>query len=153
MGKIEQSVLNVVDPIAKQNGCEVIDVEFKKLQGDMHLVIYIDKPGGVTLNDCEAVHNAIDQPLDELDPTNGASYILNVSSPGLDRNINNDKELTLAQNLQVDVKTFAAIDGKKQFLDVTLCGHSEAEITISENNKTITIPRKLISKITKTIQI
>jgi len=153
MSKIEQSVLELVSPIAMQKGCEVVAVEYKKQVDGMHLVVFIDKKGGVTLDDCELVHNAIDQPLDDLDPTNGASYILNVSSPGLDRDINTDCSLNIAQGEMVDVKTFAPINGKKQFNSVTLVCHTKTDITILQNGEQLSIPRKLISKITRTIEI
>ena len=153
MSKIEQSVFDLVDPIAKQNGCVLVDVEYKKQSDGMHLVVYIDKKGGVNLNDCEAVHNAIDKPLDDLDPTNGASYILNVSSLGLDKDINKDRSLALAVGESVDVKTFAPVDGSKMFNYVMLESFTNTDITILQNNKQIIIPRKQISKITKTIHI
>ena len=70
--------------IAEPMGIEIVEVEFKT-KGSPSLTVYIDKEGGVDLNACEAFHGAIDAPLDELDPTFGASYTLNVSSPGLDR--------------------------------------------------------------------
>ena len=153
MSKIEQIVFDLVAPIAKQNKCEVVEVEYKKQTNGMNLTIFITKQGGVTLNDCESIHKAIDQPLDKLDPTNGASYILNVSSFGLDRNINSDNALALSIGENVDVKTFAPIAGKKQFEDVKLLSSTKTEITILQNNNQIILPRKQITKITKTIQI
>ena len=153
MSKIEQDVFDLASPIAGQKGCTVVDVEYKKQKDGMYLTVFIDKPSGVTLDDCEAVHNAIDQPLDELDPTNGVSYILRVSSPGLDRDINNNKSLELALGKEIDIKLFAAFEGKKQFDSVKLVSFSDLEIVVLQNNKQISLPRKLISKITKTINI
>ena len=153
MSKIEQSVFDLVAPIAEQKGCTVLEVEYKKQKDGMYLTIFIDKPNGVTLNDCEAVHNAIDEPLDSLDPTSGASYILRVSSPGLDRDINNSKSLQIAIGSYVDINLFATFMGKKQFSSVKLISFSNDELKIEEKNTIISLPRKLISKITKTINI
>ena len=65
MGKIESSVKQLVAPIAAECDCTVVDVEYKKQPDGMHLFVFIDKKGGVTIDDCEKVHMAIDQPLDE----------------------------------------------------------------------------------------
>lgn len=151
MSQITQNVFNLVEPIAQNLGCTVVEVEYKKLPDGMHLIIYLDKKEGITLNDCENVHNAIDQPLDDLDPTNGASYILNVSSLGLDHNINTDRALPLALNTQVDANLFAPINGKKQLTNATLTSFTQQDITIEQNGKSIVIPRKQISKLTKHI--
>ena len=68
MSKIAEEVEKLVAPIAESFGCELVEVEFAKKHNGDNLTIFIDKPGGVTLEDCEAVHNAVDLPLDELDP-------------------------------------------------------------------------------------
>ena len=67
MSKITDCVKELVEPIISANGMELVDVEYKKLYGQDTLVIYIDKDGGVDLNDCELIHNAIDAPIDDLD--------------------------------------------------------------------------------------
>ena len=152
MGKIEASVKDLVAPIVKENGCTLVDVEYKKQPDGMHLVIYIDKKHGVTIDDCERVHMAVDEPLDELDPTAGASYILNVSSPGLDRNLTTDEQLSVVVGEKVDVHTFAKISGIKEFNAATLIQYTKETIEIALNNKTHIIPRKQISKITKHIE-
>lgn len=84
MGKVADAVKALVQPIAEGMGLYVLEVLYEKKYDGMNLTVVIDKEGGVTINDCEALHNAIDAPLDELDPIQG-SYTLNVSSPGLDR--------------------------------------------------------------------
>ena len=92
MSKISDDVQEFLTPIVNGCGCEIVEVEFaKKYNGD-NLTIFIDKKGGVTLEDCERVHNAVDAPLDELNPTQDKPYTLNVSSPGIDRPIISDKD-------------------------------------------------------------
>ena len=84
--KIIDAVNQKITPLIEGMGYEVVEVEYvQKMDKEMHLVIYIHKEPGVTLDDCEAVNNAVEAPLDELDPTDGKPYVLDVSSPGLDR--------------------------------------------------------------------
>ena len=82
--KAEEEIRKVVDPIAEEQGLKVCSVEFKNTD-DPSITVFIDKEGGVDLDACERFHNAIDAPLDELDPSFGESYTLNVSSLGADR--------------------------------------------------------------------
>ena len=151
MGKIETDVKNLVAPIAQKLGCAVVDVEFKKQPDGQILTVFIDKPNGVTLDDCEKVHLAIDAPLDVLDPTKGASYNLCVSSPGLDRDISSDSALEIAIGSQVDINLYSAIEKKKFFDGVLLKGFDKDCIFVEQNDAKLEIPRKQISKITKHI--
>ena len=91
MGKVSEQVLELVRPIAEQFGLEVLEVLYEKKYDGMNLTVVIDKDGGVTIEDCEKLHRAIDEPLDNLDPIEGA-YILNVSSPGLDRPLKTERD-------------------------------------------------------------
>ena len=98
-------------------GYEIVEVEFaKKYNGD-NLTVFIDKKEGyIDITDCEKVHNAIDEPLDELDPTMGKPYTLNVSSPGIDRPIVTDKDYNRNLGEVLEVKLFQAIQKKKIFI-------------------------------------
>ena len=144
MSKIADAAEQVVRPIAEANGMELVEVEFKKLYGTPTLTIYIDKPGGVSLDDCELIHRAIDGPMDELDPTEGAPYNLNVSSPGLDRPLKtlNDYKRKLGE--KVEVSLYAPVEGKKKYIAV-LDEATEEEITLKEGEKTIKIQLKQIA--------
>lgn len=144
MSKIADAAEQVVRPIVEANGMELVEVEFKKLYGTPTLTVYIDKPGGVSLDDCELIHRAIDGPMDELDPTEGAPYNLNVSSPGLDRPLKtlNDYKRKLGE--KVEVSLYAPVDGKKKYIAV-LDEATEEEITLKEGEKTIKIQLKQIA--------
>ena len=150
MSKISEEVEKFITPIAEKFGLEIVEVEFaKKYNGD-NLTVFIDKAGGVTIEDCEALHNAIDEPLDELDPTNGKPYTLNVSSPGVDRPIVTDKDYSRNIGNQLEIKLFQAIDKKKIFVG-NLKSFSENTITLEIGGDEIELDRKLISKATKYI--
>ena len=150
MSKIAEEVEKLITPIVENLGCEIVEVEFaKKYNGD-NLTVFIDKPGGVTIEDCEAVHNAIDLPLDEADPTMGKPYTLNVSSPGVDRPIVTDKDYNRNIGEELEVKLFQAINKKKVFVG-SLVKFDENTIVLDDNGTEIQLERKLISKATKYI--
>lgn len=154
MANVKEKVEEFITPIVEKLGLgiEIVEVAYEKKNTGMNLTVYIDKKGGVTLDDCEAVHNAIDEPLDELDPTNNQSYILNVSSPGLDRELKTDKDFNRNINEVLEINLFKKIGLKKKFVG-ELTGFDESTLKIKEKNgKEISIDRSLISKATKYIE-
>ena len=144
MSKIADAAEQVVRPIIEAHGMELVDVEFKKLYGTPTLTIYIDKPGGMSLDDCELIHRAIDAPIDELDPTDGMAYNLNVSSPGLDRPFKTLRDYQRKLGEKVEVSLYVPLDGKKKFIAV-LIDANEEEITLQDGDKTIKIQLKQIA--------
>ena len=150
MSKVSEEVEKFILPIVESLGCELVEVEFaKKYNGD-NLTIFIDKKGGVKIEDCEKVHNAIDEPLDELNPTNDKPYTLNVSSVGLDRPIVSDKDYERNIGVVLEVKLFQAINKKKIFVG-ELMSFSDTEVKLLVDGNEMIIERKLISKATKYI--
>ena len=109
-----EEIQNALQPIADELSVEIVDVEFKQGR-EPALTIYIDVEGGVDLNTCETFHRAIDTVLDEVDPTFGAPYTLNVSSPGVDRPLKTKRDFEKCMGKQVEVKLFAPMMGKKFF--------------------------------------
>ena len=105
--KIEKLVEDLVTPIIKELGYEVVDIEFKDLGEDSTLTLFIYKEGGITIADCKTVNNAVYEPLDELDPTDDQPYSLNVSSPGLDRPFKTlrDFERNLGEEIEIEFNT------------------------------------------------
>ena len=149
MSKISEKVCEFITPIVEGLGIEVVDVEFaKKYNGD-NLTIFIDKPGGVTIDDCEKVH-AINEPLDELNPTDDKPYTLNVSSPGIDRPIVTDKDYARNIGEELEVKLFEPIN-KKRILNGTLIAFNKDSVILEINNENLEIERNKISKATKFI--
>lgn len=138
-----------LQPIIQNLGYTLVDVDYEKKQTGYNLTVYIDSPNGISLNDCETVHKAIDEPLDELNPTNDAPYILNVSSCGLDWAFRSDDDYNRNINNLVDVKLYAPIERKKSFTG-TLVSHTDTTVTILDK-KQITIQKDAIAKICKHI--
>ena len=150
MSKISEKIEEFLTPIINGLGYEIVEVEFAKKHNGDNLTVFIDKPGGVTIDDCEAVHEAIDEPLDELNPTNDKPYTLNVSSPGIDRPIVSDKDFARNLGVELEVKLFESIQKKKLFVG-TLVEFNAETIVLKDNGKTIELERKKIAKATKYI--
>ena len=152
MNKKEKQVEELVKPIVESFGLDLVEVKFGNNQDGLNLTIFIDKKGGVSIEDCEKVHNAIDQPLDELDPTENQSYTLNVSSAGLDRPIVTDKDFQRNLEEELEISLYQKLGKCKNYVGVLKAFDSEKIILIDKKGKEIEIPRNLISKATKYIK-
>ncbi len=102
-------------PIIENIGYDVLEVEYAKKVDGMNLTFYIDKPEGITIEDCETVNNAITDVLDEINVSDDAPYILNVSSAGLDRPIKNIKDFIRNKGKQVEIKLYVPQNGQKVY--------------------------------------
>ena len=152
MANVKKQVEDCITPIVEGFGLELVEVAFEKKHDGMNLTIYIDKKGGVTLEDCETVHRAIDEPLDQLDPTSGASYTLNVSSPGLDRELKTDKDFNRNIGEVLEVSLFKKLFTSKKYVGELLSFDEDKIILQDKKGKQVEIMRNLISKATKYIE-
>ena len=128
----EEKVLPILEPIIAEKGLELVDLEFVKEGVNWYLRVYIDKDGGVNIDDCEAVSRALEVKLDEKDPIEQA-YILEVSSPGIDRPLKKDADFVKYQGEIIDVKLYKAQDGSKQYQG-RLLGLEDGVLSIEEEN-------------------
>lgn len=119
-------------PIVSRYGVEIYDIEYVKEGSDWYLRAYIDKEGGVNINDCEAVSRALSDELDRTDFIADA-YILEVSSPGLGRILKKDKHLQKSIGRAVEVKTYKPVNGSKEF-EGNLKAFDEKQITLDTDN-------------------
>ncbi|MBD5458708.1 MAG: ribosome maturation factor RimP [Lachnospiraceae bacterium] len=110
----EERTEQLLAPITERFGVEIYDVEYVKEGSDWYLRAYIDKPEGVTIDDCENVSRALSDELDKEDFIADA-YILEVSSPGLGRTLKKDKHLMKSIGEEVEIKTYKSIDKRKEF--------------------------------------
>ena len=141
----EKQTEELLSPIAAANGVSVYDVEYVKEGSDYYLRAYIDKPGGVSIQDCENVSRALSDELDRVDPIPD-SYILEVSSPGLGRVLKKDKHLMSAIGMEVELKLFKPADGRKEFSGIL--EHFDAEsIVVREGETQRSFPRGEIAVI------
>ncbi|MBO5208413.1 MAG: ribosome maturation factor RimP [Lachnospiraceae bacterium] len=122
-------------PIVEKFGVEIYDVEYVKEGSDWYLRAYIDKPGGVNINDCENVSRALSDEMDREDFIEDA-YILEVSSPGLGRTLKKDKHLEKSIGEEVEIRTYKPIDKQKEFQGILKAFDAQSiTIAIEEEEK------------------
>ena len=114
MKKVTDIVWGLAEPVVKENGCELWDVEYVREAGQWYLRIYLDKAGGVDILDCEAVSRKVSDLLDEVDPIEG-SYMFEVSSAGAERQLKRSSDFTRFMGEPVLVKTYQNRNGRKEF--------------------------------------
>ncbi len=139
-----------LQPIAKEVGVEIIEVKWD--ERSRALTVFIDAEGGVDLNLCEKFHNAIDAPLDELDPTFGAAYTLNCSSPGLDRPFKTERDFERHKGEKIEVHLYAPLDGKKYYEGV-LTGFDGENVTFIAEGEEKSIPFEKCAKVCLLIEV
>lgn len=129
----EQKTEEILLPLVASHGFELVDVEYVKEGGNWYLRAYIDKPGGITVDDCEVISRALSDRLDEQDFIDEA-YILEVSSPGLGRPLKKEKDYIRSMGELVEVRTYRPIDRQKEFTGV-LCAYDDNSVTIELDNE------------------
>ena len=128
----EAKTEEILLPIAEENGVEIYDVEYVKEGSDWYLRAYIDKEGGITVNDCEVVSRAFSEKLDEEDFIDTA-YIMEVSSPGLGRPLKKEKDYERNMGKELEIRTYRAIDREKEFYG-TLKAYDTDSVTIENED-------------------
>ncbi len=148
--KTEKFVRELAEPIARQLDYELVDVEFVKEGSNRFLRIYIDKPDGIMIDDCQRMNDAIEPILDEKDPIPDA-YYLEVCSPGLDRPLKTDRDFEKYSGELVEVNLFEALNGEKHY-EGELLGRKDGIVEIlDENGNKISFPKEKISIIRRVI--
>ena len=143
---IASVVRELVTPVADQMGFFIWDVEFVKEGADKYLRITIDNEDGITIEDCEKLHRAIDPVLDEADPISEA-YILEVSSPGIERELKTPEHIDACEGWDVELKLYAPKNGSKSFRGV-LCGYDdEGCVVIAQGEERVAFKPEEIAKI------
>ena len=142
-----EEIKTFLNDIAIPMGIEIVDVE---INGE-NLTVFIETEAGVDLDTCERFHNAIMEPIDELDPSFGAAYTLNVSTPGLDRPFKTVRDFERNLGKEVEIKLYAPLKGKK-FLEGVLTAFDEHSVTVLIGNAEEKINKTKIAKINKAIK-
>lgn len=142
----EQQTESLLKPVVDGFGFELVDVEYVKEAGTWYLRAYIDKPGGITVDDCEAVSRSFSDILDEKDYIED-TYIFEVSSPGLGRPLKKEKDFLRSMGEEVEIRTYRAIERQKEFTGV-LKAYDKDSVTIAyEDDTTQTFLRSEIALI------
>ena len=148
--KIADLVYEKIKPLFTAD-IQLVEVDYGKRSDGMHLTVYIEKEGGVSVDDCVAVSRLIDEPLEELNPTGDASYYLDISSYGLDKPLKYDWQFKKYENKKVNVKLYAKIDGRKEFVAI-LKQKTEDNVVLSVDDENIKINLKDIAYVTPYIE-
>lgn len=142
--KVIKELIAICQTIADSLNFELVDVEYVKEFGNYYLRVFIDKEGGINLDDCQSMSEILSEQLDKKDPI-GTAYFLEVSSPGLDRPLKTDKDLNRNIGKDIEVSLYSPLNKKKNY-EGRLENYDAKFITISnEKGNSIQIPRESIS--------
>ena len=144
---IEDTAASIALPIVENMAFELVDVEFVKEAGNWYLRVYINKPGGITIDDCQAVSEKLSDELDRVDPIK-QSYILEVSSPGLERTLKKESDFEKYKGDVVEVRLFEPINGRKVF-EGELAGLKDGKVLLirASSNETLEFERSKVSAV------
>ena len=143
---IRETVREAIEPTITGLGYDIWDITYSKIGADYHLEITIDKEGGINIEDCEKVHRAIDPILDECDPIE-SFYYLDVSSPGIERELRTAEHISRSIGERVLAKLFTQKDGKRAVNGV-LSSFEDGKITITEPTGEVILTQSEIAKLT-----
>ena len=143
---VKDKVREAIEPTVNELGYRIWDVTYQKIGADYHLEITIDSDDGINIDDCEKVHRAIDPILDERDYIEGF-YYLEVSSPGIERELRTEEHIIQSLGMTVEVRLFSAKDGKKSFVAV-LDSYEDGKVTLLLEGEPIVLSDSEISKMT-----
>ena len=143
---VKETVREAILPTVTKLGYLIWDITYSKVGADYHLEITIDNEAGINIEDCEKVHRAIDPILDECDPIEGF-YYLEVSSPGVERELRTEEHIARCKGERVEAKLFTAKNGKKSIVG-TLGELSDGVVTIDTPDGEVALKREEISKLT-----
>ena len=136
MSKITDRVFALAKPVVENEGCSLWDVEYVREAGSWYLRVYIDKEGGVSIDDCERISRALDPLLDEADPIPD-SYVFEVGSAGAEREF---------MGSQVEVKLYQPKDGRKAFVGV-LAAYDNGRVTITSGKETLEFDKSQVAQV------
>ncbi len=142
----ESRAEQLIMPLIEENNFELVDMEWVKEAGTWYLRAYIDKEGGITINDCEKISRAFSDLLDEEDFIS-ENYILEVSSPGLDRPLKKDKDFARSIGKDVEIKLFKAVNKEKEFTGILTAYDSDTVTIELQDGQSMTIGRRDIARI------
>ncbi|MGO0122991.1 ribosome maturation factor RimP [Desulfothermobacter acidiphilus] len=142
--KVAETVARLAQPLVERLGLELVEVEYRKEGGRWILRVFIDKPGGVTLDDCEALSELLGELLDQEDPIPHA-YFLEVSSPGVERPLKKVDDFKRFVGHEIRVSTLTPVQGRRRFTGELLSADEEA-IRLRTETGEVTLPHRLIAK-------
>ena len=142
----KDKLFSLIEPVIQEEGLELVDLEYKKEGKGWVLRVFIDGPQGISHNECVRVTRALEPVLEEEDPI-PHGFVLEVSSPGLDRPLKKDRDFERVVGEKVEIKTFVPLVKNEKTLRGTLLGLAQDSLRLElEDGSTINIPREKISR-------
>jgi len=148
-GRVEELVLRIAEDVTKDTEFEIVDVEYEKAGDKWYLRVFADKPGGITVDECGLLSGKLSNELDRVDPI-PHSYVLEVSSPGLERPLKKDEDFERFAGRPVEINTFAPLCGQKEWQGV-LKGLRDGDVVVESDGEEIAIPREKVAKARLTV--
>ena len=145
MSKITEKVTTLAEPVIREAGCSLWDVEYVREAGTYYLRIYVDKEGGVSIDDCVEISHLLDPILDENDPV-PESYVFEVSSPGAERELKYPAHFAQYMGSEIQLHTYRPVDGQKIFVGI-LKAYTDGDITITIGNSDKVIAAADVAKV------
>ena len=143
--KVTEQVAAFAEPVVQEHGCELWDVEYVREGSDYFLRLYLDKEGGVNIDDCEAVSRAVDPILDEKDPIPG-SYHFEVCSAGLERVLKRPSDFQRFLGSPITVKLYRPRNGLKE-IPCVLKAYDQGKLTVEAGKETITFEKSEVAQV------
>ena len=143
MSKITDKVTELARPVVEEEGCSLWDVEYVREAGCWYLRIFIDKEGGVGIDDCERISRRLDPLLDEADPIPD-SYVFEVGSAGAERELKRPGDFEQFMGHEAEVKTYKPVNGSKAFVG-TLAGYADGAVTLRVGAENMTFEKNQIA--------
>ena len=140
MSKVTEKVEALARPVVEDEGCELWSVEYVREAGSWYLRVFIDKDGGVGIDDCERISRRLDPILDEADPIPD-SYVFEVGSAGAERELKRPSDFEKFMGSEVEVKLYQPLDGSKSFVGVLRGYDADGTVTIERGNKELRITK------------
>ena len=145
MSKLTDRVSALVQPVVEEEGCSLWDVEYVREAGTWYLRVFIDKDGGVGIDDCERISRRLDPILDEEDPIPD-SYVFEVGSAGAERELKRPGDFEQFLGSEVEVRLYQPLNGSKSFVG-ELCGYEDGKLSLSVGGETLSFEKPQIAKV------
>lgn len=145
MSKITEKVFSLAKPVVEDEGCSLWDVEYVREAGSWYLRVYIDKEGGVGIDDCERISRRLDPILDEEDPIPD-SYVFEVGSAGAERELKRPSDFEQFMGSEVEVRLYQPLEGRKAYVG-TLAGYDGGSVTIDTEKQQRSFTKQQIAQV------
>lgn len=140
MSRITDTVSLLARPVVEEAGCTLWDVEYVREAGTWYLRVYIDKDGGVSIDDCERISRELDPILDEADPIPD-SYVFEVGSAGAERELKRPGDFAQFMGSEVEVKLYQPLDGAKSFVGILKAYSDDGTVTVASGKKELSFTK------------